>query len=152
VSRSAIAWAAGIIDGEGCISIRRKLKSSPSQQSRSATYRLELSVKMTHKPTIERLQSVLSAGNIYRETPGKNNKKVAWKLSVTGLVLGKILARLNKHLVTKLAESKLGFEFLATFHGKAGSRWGRKQVPADIIQKRDALYWQVRELKKTEWK
>lgn len=56
MKKTDLAWAAGLIDGEGCICIVKENRPG----NLSTQYRLRLSVGMTDKKTIKKLHSLLN--------------------------------------------------------------------------------------------
>jgi hypothetical protein len=61
-----IGWAAGLIDGEGCIKIAYTSGNS---------YNVYLACQMTHKATLERLKLILKCGEIYPSPAKKTRHK-----------------------------------------------------------------------------
>ena len=55
MSPTQIAWAAGLFEGEGCMSIQ-------DRRNRQTGYRL--SIEMTDKDIVERFQNLMGVGNI----------------------------------------------------------------------------------------
>lgn len=60
------AWLAGIIDGEGCISISKRNLGKAKSGRLGFSYRLNVMVRMTHKPTIEKIVSLVGLGKCDR--------------------------------------------------------------------------------------
>jgi hypothetical protein len=71
-----IAWAAGVFEGEGCIStasrqlVRGKTRSYP-----------RITVAMTDRDVVERVQKILDVGSIHSSPRGKN--KTMWYLNIS---------------------------------------------------------------------
>lgn len=95
------AWVAGIVDGEGCIGIFKARKS----------YRLTLAVSMTHKPTIERLKSLLKVGSITHNKSASSKWKDSWSLHISGEDAVAVIRRLLPYLFTKRAQADLAIEY-----------------------------------------
>lgn len=129
-----LAWAAGLIDGEGNFSIRR---------SRSATgkpeYGLALRVAMTDDKTIERLWRMFPEGIMVRRAHRKKGRRehrdfseVSWHASHAA----DVIRILSPYLFTKTEEADLALLYAETL--------GKK----DQTEFRDSLYVRMRNLKK----
>jgi hypothetical protein len=98
-----LAWAAGLIDGEGCIQIaKRSTKNGHG-------YVLSFMVNMTHEATILRLRDLFGFGSI---TPLKTtHKRPQWRW-VLGCAQAEILLRMVRpYLVTKAREADIALEY-----------------------------------------
>jgi hypothetical protein len=108
--KTDLAWAAGIIDGEGALMMTR---ARPGVNRRKTMgYQIRVSVRMTHLPTIERLGSIL--GGIVKQAgkvkcPSKHRQAYEWIIfdADTECVLPKLLP----YLTTKVEQAKLLLEF-----------------------------------------
>jgi hypothetical protein len=114
---TSYAWCAGLIDGEGCISIYRVRKGP--------YYAVMIRVVMTNRETIERVAEILACGTI-RHNTGVGVRRDSWTWCCASIVGSKlILRRLRPYLVTKAKEADLAIEFLNL--DKAGRRlYGEK--------------------------
>lgn len=99
------AWAAGIIDGEGCISVGKK-----THKPGNTGYSLLLRCKMTHLPTIEKLRTIFKIGTIYHQT-AKPNWKEVHLLQVNGIFVSEICLRMKPYLITKQEQAVLAIEY-----------------------------------------
>jgi hypothetical protein len=93
----SLAWAAGLIDGEGCIRI-------------DTGFRLVLKVKMTHLPTLERLMEVFSCGSV-RPCKVKQGTRPQWIWSCMGLRAMKVIEEVSPYMVTKKQEALLALQY-----------------------------------------
>jgi hypothetical protein len=142
---SFVGWTAGILDGEGCISIRR-----PDLRGRhgraSLTYSPEMRVKMTHKTTIERLTRLVPCAALNRCKPGRNNKRICRRWDTSHFYTEMCLRAMSPFFLTKCLEAITAFRFTRTFSDTAA------QLLDDcILAKRERLYLQMRRLKTLEW-
>ena len=96
------AWAAGLIDGEGCISIYR-CPEGPG-------YKLSVRVGMTHEPTVRRLLEVFG-GSVYSYQP-KGNRHRAFMWNCCGHLAQSVLWELKPYFVTKARQCELALEFI----------------------------------------
>ena len=103
------AWAAGIIDGEGCIFIRRN-KGGGSNGAKTYYYSLGIKVTMGHEPTILRLREMFGSGSKHTVS------QLGWNLAYTWLAQAKIartvLDKITPYCFTKAEEIKVAYEFL----------------------------------------
>jgi len=120
-----LAWAAGVIDGEGCITIQRE------QRRGSYQYDPALIVEMVHRPTIERLRAIFNAGTV---RPAVRRHRQAWRFVLRHRRGDTWLLKLLPYLCAKHAEAMLLVMF-----------WHRPQT------ERDALYWRCRALKTRQY-
>lgn len=61
-----VIYATGIIDGEGCVSLQKR---NPTETNRlkNPSYSLRISVKMTCKKTVDKMNTIFKCGNIFKE-------------------------------------------------------------------------------------
>lgn len=85
-------WLAGIIDGEGCVKIRRESNRTPS---------VELIVGMTHKPSIERCREIADSGRVSVRTVRAGRPTALWMWAVYSDNAKNVLWLLLPLLVTK---------------------------------------------------
>lgn len=143
ISDTDLAWAAGLIDGEGCIHITKR----PADKYRRENFQLTVAVCMTHKPTIERLYNIFKVGSVCHKHP-RGKQRTPWTWTVLAQQAEAVLRLLMPYLFTKLAEGKIAFEFRRTMLGTRG----RRGVPAPLMQERRKLYRKMRAAKLLEWK
>ena len=138
-----LAWCAGIMDGEGCISVNRSAPNS-SKGEVSTKYSLRVVVSMIHLPTIERLKSILG-GRILPQKSGsveKRRMRAMWSATDPAGVLRQLIP----YLVCKQAEARLGIEYAAL---PKPLRWAGS--PAALQAERDRLYLALREAKRGDF-
>lgn len=90
-------WAAGIIDGEGCIHLARPC-------GRSKLWDLQVIVVNTNRPMLEKL-SQLFGGNISRPRADDTKRKPVYRWYVRGDGAVEALKRMRPWLVTKAAQA-----------------------------------------------
>lgn len=141
-----LAWAAGLIDGEGCISIK-KTKVNNTRKAKSPYYSLILGVKMVHKPAIDKLYSIFLVGSIIRRE-GKGNIRPTWTWCVGGTpAVAKILKAILPFSIVKLSEIHLALLFSSIIN-KAGYK---KLVPVAVLEERERLYKSMKLAKRYAW-
>lgn len=129
------AWAAGLIDGEGCIRLTKKLNNN------RPSYTLILKVDMTHKATINRLRMIFGCGGDYTH-PG--NKKQGYIVQWNGVEAYRILKLLLPYLFTKKYEAELGIEYWEKCQNEGG--W-EKKISNEIQVLREVIYEELKEAK-----
>jgi hypothetical protein len=104
MNKTERAWLAGIIDGEGSISIS-------DHRKKGRWFRLDLDVGMTHRETIYRIQTLTGRGNIDLREPKKEEHSQCWIWRVSGPDAQAILKEIKPYLVTKRDHAETALEF-----------------------------------------
>ena len=94
ISPTDIAWAAGIIDGEGCIWTRWPKRTNVCVE-----------VKMIHRPTIERLCSIFG-GRVSEAHERRRGRRTQWRWWADTLVAKRVLDATLPFLVTKRMQAR----------------------------------------------
>jgi hypothetical protein len=139
MEKTDLAWAAGIVDGEGCIYVHKR----KGTRKNSILYTLVLKVNMTHSDTILRLHSIFCVGHVNTLNKVTVNGKKQYMWRVTSLNAANVLKLMHPYLVTKQKEAEEAFKFnnLPKFPGN-------KPVSAELSAQREFIYLKLRELKK----
>ena len=98
-----IAWAAGLIDGEGCVFINKSHYVAASRQ-RTDTYRLVLKVTMGCRATIERIHSIFQVGTIQNHVPRGSRVNASYSWICQSLQAKTVFDLIQPYVVTKAAE------------------------------------------------
>lgn len=140
-----LAWAAGVLDGEGCIHF--SVYRPPARPS--AKYRLFIDIQMVHLPTLLKIEGMLG-GSVRPINRGakKGNRRDIWRWSIGNKAAERILPLLLPYLITKRAEAVIALEFFALDLPKP-SRRGRSQEHTSILED---LARQMKVAKRYEWK
>lgn len=133
-----LAWAAGIIDGEGCISIQRCYHTA----NRPPCYTLFVTAGMVHKPTAERLRR-LFGGCLYMKKPRNPKHQVGWYWYVASRKAAEVLEIVYPYLFTKHKQAGLGIRF--SKRQLVPRQYRRKPIPQAFLREREKLFWQIRE-------
>lgn len=136
------AWAAGIVDGEGCIHIRKNEPSSSSKH-KSTHFALVLKVTMTDATTIHRLRELFRVGHITVDANKPSGHKTAHSWTCMSADAQGVLRKLYPYLLTKRHEAFRAIEF--GFLGSA--RRGHSLTSETIIKARRHFYEELRSLK-----
>lgn len=113
----AIAWAAGLIDGEGHIGIgsqQPRYRGRKDGQLSPIAYHVRLSVEMTDEKTVRRLAELFGNKVTTRRRRSKDGRsfyKRQWGWKVSGRTCEPVLRELLPHLVTKQAEASVALEW-----------------------------------------
>jgi len=135
-----LAWAAGLVDGEGCIMIR---KNKPTRGAKNFLYGVRVSLSMTHIPTVERLHQIFQ-GNLTGYNYDLANKRLRSQLrwEVSGSDAKEFLELIMPFLYTKRDEAVLALEFL-----KLPSGTSFRESPGWLLDAKEGLYKKLRATK-----
>ncbi|MEC5215011.1 hypothetical protein RCH06_003588 [Polaromonas sp. CG_9.5] len=136
------AWAAGFLDGEGCVTLVRVRRTCGNRTN----YRARVHV----------VQNCLETLNAFRDRVGENSvlaqlthrdsyTRPIYQLIYDGIHCHRLLKKLRPHLVRKGAEADVIFEFYRD--GEPTRHFGPKGVPAEIWHLRERCYDALRCLK-----
>lgn len=134
-------WAAGIIDGEGCIFIKR---DNPTVTSRhkSPIYTIGLKVTMTHRKTIYTLQELFHRGHI--TVPKRfDGIKQPYSWVVRSNQAAYVLNQIYPFLLTKKQEAFKALEFSTL----KSDRNGQKRTTQLSLDRKADFYNCLRDLK-----
>lgn len=139
--RPSLSWAAGMLDGDGCVAIVRQ-----TYPNRSSTYRLVVQVTQNDLQTLKHFRVCVGVPAPIHEVKrriGHNRQVYALMYSGPKAVL--VLQRLAAHLVRKRPEAEVALSFIEK--GQVGRRFGGRGVPPSIEQIRISHYNKLRALK-----
>jgi hypothetical protein len=132
------AWAAGMLDGDGCISIFKQRYTS-----RTATYRLVVQITENCLKTLEHFRECVGdIGPIHEVTRRISHNKQVYALIYSGPKAVRGLQRLAPHLVRKRAKAEVALSFIDK--GRVGRRFGARGVPVEIERIRISHYDKLR--------
>jgi hypothetical protein len=140
-----IAWAAGIIDGEGCLCVTRTAPGLSDR--RSPHYRIILKVTMGHRETIDRLASIFKDGTRQNHVARSDRVNASYSWICQARQVERVLAIVRPYLFTKAAEAAVAERFLKVRSGLVGGRNGNPKLAAKMEREREVLYWELRKLK-----
>ena len=140
----ALAWAAGIIDGEGCLFISRH-KPDAKYHVRTFQYRLGLKVTMGHQPTVIRVSQIFGVGSRHRVEQSKKGFNTAYTWLAQARLLLPILDAIKPYCVTKSDEINVALEFLRLPKWYGGNNRGPKSK--EYQETEYALWDRMRRLK-----
>jgi len=142
ISREAArAWAAGFIDGDGCISIARQ--KYPGRKN--PTYRAFLAVTQNHRPSLRRLCEILGVRTKIRAAKRQPyHRRQVWFVMYFGPAAMRALEKVEPYLVRKWEEVQI-LKRLST-EGDVHRYPGPKGFPKETWELRHALYEQIKSL------
>ncbi len=143
LTKVQIAWLAGLIDGEGCISI---VKGKPKGENKSTIYYLSLAMNMIDKPTIKLVQK-LTGGSVCKRVVRGPNKRTFYSWTLTCQRALELLRIIKPYSITKATQVRLGIEFQSRIKPN-----GHRLLTASELKIRDNYYTRMRQLKRREWK
>lgn len=146
-----LAWAAGIFDGEGCISIG-KVPPNSKNGLRNYSYRLTLKVTMGSKETVDRFSLIVGDGTSFLHQKGTDRVSDSYSFVAQSRKTAPILQALRPYLITKAQEADIAIQFLALPDCKRGGRQpngtlGSREVTPEYLQVREELYLACAQLK-----
>jgi hypothetical protein len=139
-----VAWAAGVFDGEGCITIT--FQKPGTYRRINNAYRLYIKVTMGHKPTIEKLHTLFELGAITTQRSNKGHND-AWTWWVASRQAIEVLQKMRPFLVTKAEEADLAFEWGQLPLVPRGGKGGGQAIPPAILAERHRLFEAMRDIK-----
>ncbi len=131
-TKTELAWAAGFIDGDGCIRV----------DGRGV---LSVTAACTHKPSIVKFAEIFRYGNFSSDWRGPGRKEM-WSWTVRSKDAARVLRRLIPHLITKSVEAALGLLYQASDSAPGAPR-PRKKLSADIRADRYGVDIRMKQLK-----
>lgn len=150
VSNTEIAWAAGIFDGEGCISMNRQ-RASTRKDLVTDTYRLVVKVTMGDKPTILRIAQIFGVGTVHNHVGNKAGANASYSWVAQSQVAKAALCLVRPYLITKAEELALAFEFFALPSGTLGGAKGNPSKSPELQEAQMRCYWKLR-MAKSRWR
>ncbi len=146
-SKVNLAWAAGLIDGEGCISIT---KCRPRGENINILYSLTIGVNMVDRPTIYRLKHLFGGGKISKKKPTRTENGTMRRTFYTWAISSKqakqALEWLLPYSITKKSQMSLGIRFQNRM-----SPTNQTLTDAELAV-RERFYRRMRLIKTREWK
>jgi hypothetical protein len=138
-----IAWAAGLFDGEGHITIQ-KSKPYAARGERSYKYSLIINLGMTHHATVRKFAEIVGAGRLgcLRQRNPEHACMLRWQTERRNA--SAILKIMLPYLKTKRVEALLALQFEDCQAAVSAPVFG---TPSDLTAKRENFYLLLREAK-----
>lgn len=140
---AALGWAAGFVDGEGCIHIARQRYKGGS---RRPNYQLRLSVAQSDRYVLEHFAQVIGvAHRIYATSMDAGMNRQPYCLVYTGPRALAVIEMLADYFVAKRQEAELALEFRDTC--RLSEHAGPQGQSEAIWEARHDYYERMRALK-----
>lgn len=137
-----LAWAAGFLDGEGCIHIAKQRYRT----ARSDTYRLGVHVTQNDRTVLERFREAVGIdAPIYRVKRAKNHRRQCFTLNFSGRSALALLNLLLEFLERKRDEAQAALDFWA--NGRVGERFGARGLDPALVAIREHYFHLLKQLK-----
>ncbi len=133
-TQAELGWAAGAVDGEGCIAIR----TSPAATSKRPQYGLYLAVSNTDPRMPARLAEMFGGNVVLKDD--KHRQRAIYEWRVFSSKAGSILRELRPYLIIKGEQADVAIAFAATL-----KRVG--QHSPEVLAARAAMKDRIRVLK-----
>ena len=144
-SKSGIIWAAGFVDGEGYIFIRRQ-PPTLANRKKSMIYCLVLGVNNTSYPALVKLRAIFG-GSIVSTTGSILSKKQLWRWTVERQMALSALMLLSPYLIVKKREALIAVEFYRYCFPKRRRFTGGVAVPEKELRLRELYRVRLHEAK-----
>jgi len=133
LSQLETAYLAGIVDGEGCVSI---MKAKPRNRSQNPCHILRITIANTNKDLIDWL--VIKMGGCSRKSSRANypsHWKDSWQWHIEGFKALELLCLVEPYLIIKKAQANIGIEFQT----KKTPGMGRRGISQKEVLFRDSF-------------
>ena len=141
IDSHAAAWSAGIIDGEGTITIVPRYRSDGKCKHHG--FQLRVSVANTDEKMINRLKE-LWGGSIHLLKSNRDNRRDIWSWVLAANNAMTFLSQISKYLVTKSEICNICMEFQSRIESNKSK--GRAGLSDEEISARSEYFWKVKEL------
>lgn len=139
----SLQWAAGMLDGDGCISIVRQ---TYGEQKRKPGLRLVVTLTQNCRQTLEHFRdSVGIDAPIYATKRKLQHNRQVYVLNYAGPKAQRVIERLEGLMFRKRLEAQVAIDFCEK--GQASRNFGRNGIPPEIQAIREACYLKLRALK-----
>lgn len=136
LSENKIAWAAGFFDGEGCIQISR---FRTDRYTFGVAHKLHVIVTQKERKPLEDFKRMFGGSvSINRSTD-----TYLWQVS--NLHADKFLKLVQKYLVCKKDESKIGRKFIKLLKGN------NEKITLKNLKQRDGIYGKLKQIKRKKY-
>ena len=132
--KEQFAYWAGIIDGEGCIQLNKRI----DKRYNSVEYYLRVRIAMTvAKELLEGLKKQWG-GSIYIRYPKNKKHKDQCEWQLIGLKSEYFLKAILPYVFIKKAQIENALEFRAKTYPLGSEKW--RKIPGEILKKREEYY------------
>jgi hypothetical protein len=137
-----LAWAAGFLDGEGCIHIAKQRY----RIARADTYRLGVHVTQNDLAVLEHFREVVGiAAPIHLVKRAPNHSRQCYTLNFSGHNAHALLSLLLRFLQRKRDEAQAALDFWTD--GRVGVRAGARGLDPALVAVREHYFHLLKQLK-----
>lgn len=136
------AYLAGIIDGEGCITITKQTNAKAGK--RGFCYRPVVHVANTHSQVLITLQEMTGLGQARKFDDARPNRKERWQWMIWSQQAAQIVRGVLPHLIIKRRQAMVFLAFVD--YSKSCRSPGTKGLSDEQIQRQHEYYTQIRTL------
>lgn len=130
-----LAWAAGIIDGEGSIVVSR---------SGVGKFQLQVQVIATSQAMIECICAIAGDGHVYSYPGHQPRSRSTWRWTIRNHRAAAFLVRVLPFLVVKVEQATLGIDFASGMAHHGGGTGRHLEAPE--VNRRADIYARMKEL------
>ena len=147
------AYLAGIMDGDGCITISR---SKISRKKVSLSYALLVTITQTDKPYLQRLCDMTGVGHVHLAKQGKRqwmmekyraNAADVYRWMTTSVGAYELLTAITPYLINKKRQAEIAIQFQKTYHHKPH---GQKATAPAVLDFRERCKNDIQSLNQTK--
>lgn len=139
-----LAWLAGLIDGDGCISMTRR---SPTGRCVNPQYVSVLKVSMCHELTVRYVHELVGFGSVSYKDRGVPGHRPQWSWWATNRQMIRVLEAIRPYLFTKAEEADIALEWGRLPLAKRGGRRGSSPVSPELLAAREDIFCRLRDAK-----
>jgi len=133
------AWLAGVIDGEGSISLSKVFDRA---YRRGFFYRPQLLVSNSNRLFLIRIAEIVGEGTVHRAKKGGSGAKTRWEYVASAGVLRAILPQIIPYLIVKREHALKMLEYFEFID--VHPLWGVKHVDPSYYEMLDSLYLKLK--------
>jgi hypothetical protein len=138
-----LAWAAGFVDGEGCIYI---CKQPYRDSRRKFAYRLGFCITQTNLEVLEHFRHGMGiTETLYKVKRRPQHSRQVYTVNCSGKSALAVITTLYPYLVRKQPEAQAAMDYWC--HGQCGKRPGPHGWPASVLAIREAYFKKLKALK-----
>jgi hypothetical protein len=140
-----LAWAAGFVDGEGCITVVNQTYRPKNGKQRPPTTRFKFVINQNCRSTLDRLQKILNETGYLNEVPfteGLNRR--SYTLHYDGKHALRAIKKLEPYLYRKRQYVHVAEKLFE--EGKLGQRPGRSGWDKETLKAREKWMTRIRRL------
>jgi len=135
------AWLAGVMDGEGSISLSKVFNRL---YRRAFLYRPQLEITNSNKPFLVRIAEVIGEGTVHRNKKGDETTRTRWAYIGSAGVLRAILPQILPYMIVKREQAKKMLEYFEFIDMRP--LWGLREVDPGYYDKLDSFYAVLKKL------